>query len=114
MTLRWVFGLVPTTSLVVPLLDRRGDPPLVVVEQDVRTLTIGAICSLAAVDSRFFFTAGFLIDTEYSMVDLELNDDDLDVLREIEESNRGEQHSQPEIDSSSLTVHSRLESRSIC
>ena len=57
---------------------------------------------------------GFLFDTEYSMVDLELNDDDLDVLREIEESNRGEQHSQLEIDTSSLTLHSRLESRSIC
>jgi hypothetical protein len=55
MTRRWVFGLVPTTSLVVPLLDRRGDPPLAVVEQDMQTLTIGAICSLAAVGSSFFF-----------------------------------------------------------
>lgn len=48
------------------------------------------------------------------MVDLELNDDDLDVLCEIEESNRGEQRSQLEIDSSSLIRYSLLESRSIC
>ena len=47
------------------------------------------------------------------MVDLELNDDDLDLLREIEESNRGEQRSQLGVDSSSLTLHSRLQSRSI-
>jgi hypothetical protein len=48
------------------------------------------------------------------MVDLELNDDDLDVLREIEESNRGEQRSQFGVDFSSLTLYSRLDSRSIC
>ena len=41
-------------SRVVPLLDGRGDPPLVVVEQDMRTLTIGVINSLAAVGSSFF------------------------------------------------------------
>jgi len=35
---------------------------------------------------------GFLTDCEYLPVDLELNNDDLDLLREIEESNRGEQH----------------------
>lgn len=62
----------------------------------------------------FIITAGFLFDTEYSMVDLELNDDDLDVLFEIEESNRGEQRNRLEIDSSSLTLYSRLQSRSIC
>jgi len=39
---------------------------------------------------EFFCTVGFLVDTEYSMVDLELSDDDLDFLREVEESNRGE------------------------
>jgi hypothetical protein len=29
---RWVFALVLTKSLVVPLLDSRGEPPVVVVE----------------------------------------------------------------------------------
>jgi hypothetical protein len=39
----------------------------------------------------------------------------LDVLSEIEDSNRGEQHSHSQlgVDSSSLTLHSHLESRSI-
>jgi hypothetical protein len=62
---------------------------------------------------KFHFSYCALIDTEYSLVDLELNDDDLDVLCEIEESNRGEQHSQLGVDSSSLTLHSHLESQSI-
>ncbi len=39
------------------------------------------------------FIVGFLTDCEDPLIDLELNDDDLDVLREIEESNGGEQHS---------------------
>ena len=60
---------------------------------------------------RIFF-AGSLTDCEYSLVDLELNNDDLDVLREMQESNRGGQHSQFQVDSSSLTLHSHLQSRS--
>jgi len=54
------------------------------------------------------FIGGFLTDCEYPLVDLELNDDDLDVLREIEESNKGEQHSRLRVDSSSLILHSGL------
>jgi hypothetical protein len=56
---RWVFGFVPTTTLVVPLLDRKGDPPLVVVEYDAWMLTIGAICSLAVVSSSFFLRRAY-------------------------------------------------------
>jgi len=36
------------------------------------------------------FIVGLLTDSEYPLVDLALNNDDLDVLHEIEESNRGE------------------------
>ena len=36
------------------------------------------------------FIVGFLTDCEYPLVDLGLNNDDLDVLREMEEYNRGE------------------------
>ena len=113
MTRWWV---LPTRSLVlvVPLLDRRGNLPLMVVKQDMWTLTIGAICSLAMVGSSFFFTVGFLFDIEYSMVDLELNDDDLDLLCEIEGLSRGEQHSQFGVDFLLLTVYSHLDSWSIC
>ena len=35
----------------------------------------------------------FLADREYLLADLELNDDDLDFLHEIQESNRGEHYS---------------------
>jgi hypothetical protein len=50
------------------------------------------------------------------MVDLDLNNDDLDFLREIQESNRGEQHSIFQLDSSLLihflaaSSHGQLES----
>ena len=58
------------------------------------------------------FIVGFLTDCKYPPVDLELNNDDLDVLHEIQESNRGKQRSQLGVDSS-LTHHSRLQSWSI-
>ena len=35
------------------------------------------------------FIVGFLADCEYSLVGLELNNDDLDPLREVQESNSG-------------------------
>ena len=48
------------------------------------------------------------------MVDLELNDNDLDLLCEIEGSNRGEQHSRFGVNFLSLTLYSCLDSWSIC
>jgi hypothetical protein len=53
--------------------------------------TIGAICFLAVVS--FSFYCGLLNDRDLPpLADLELNDDDLDLIREIEESNRGKRH----------------------
>ena len=107
---KWVFGRV-AMSQVVPQLDSKSELPLEVVEQDAPMLTIGAICSLAVVGYKRF--VGFLTDCQHFLVDLELNNDDLDVLREIQESNRGEKRSQLRLDSLSLTLHSCLQSRSI-
>lgn len=69
---RWVFALVLRASLVV--------------EQDARTLTTGAICFPAAVCSTPHCDPPTY--WKYLLVDLELNDNDLGLLREIGESNR--------------------------
>jgi len=87
----------------VPLLDR-DELPLeleVKVKKDAQTLNIGGICSLAVVGSEFYLLRSCVLIR--ALVDLELKDDDLDVLSDIKESNRGEQHNQLRVDSSSDT-----------
>ena len=54
-----------------------------------------------------------LLIASICLVDLELSEDDSDVLNEIQESNRGEQHSQLRVDSLSLTLPSRSHGQSV-
>jgi len=56
-----------------------------------------------------FFIVGFLTDNKSLLADFELNDDVLDFLQEIQESNRAEQHSQFWLESFLLALSSHLD-----